>query len=138
MRQSIGLILFTILALNSQAQQEKTTTQKEKKNKGTIYTFVEQPPQFPGNDAALVKFLQKNIVYPKADRDNNVMGKVFIKFVVDEKGRIRDPQVTRGVSETLDAEALRVIKLLPKFIPGKQNGKPVKVYYNIPIVFKLQ
>lgn len=103
-----------------------------------VFTFVEQMPEFPGGDAELIKFLQKNIVYPQMERDNDIQGKVLIRFVVGEDGSVSDVSVVRGVSSGLDKEAQRVVKMLPKFKPGKQQGKAVKVYYNLPVVFKLQ
>ena len=103
-----------------------------------IFTFVEQNPQFPGGDGELMKFLQKNIQYPQMERDNDIQGKVLLRFVVMEDGSVSDVQVIRAVSPGLDKEAVRVVKMLPKFAPGKQQGKPVRVYFNLPVVFRLQ
>jgi len=103
-----------------------------------IFTFVEQNPQFPGGDGELMKFLQKNIQYPQMERDNDIQGKVLLRFVVMEDGSVADVQVVRAVSPGLDKEAVRVVKMLPKFTPGKQQGKPVRVYFNLPVVFRLQ
>lgn len=106
--------------------------------KSDVLTFADQMPEFPGGDAALIKFLQSNIVYPQMERDNDIQGKVLIRFVVGEDGTVSDVSIVRGVSSGLDREAQRVVKMLPKFNPGKRQGKAVKVYYNIPVVFKLQ
>ena len=103
-----------------------------------IFTFVEQNPQYPGGDGELMKFLQKNIQYPQMERDNDIQGKVLLRFVVMEDGSVNDVQVVRAVSPGLDKEAVRVVKMLPKFTPGKQQGKPVRVYFNLPVVFRLQ
>ncbi len=103
-----------------------------------VFTFVEQMPEFPGGEAALVKFLQQNIQYPQMERDNDIQGRVFMRFVVMEDGRVDSVKVMRPISPGLDKEATRVLKLMPNFIPGKQQGKPVRVYYTLPIVFKLQ
>jgi protein TonB len=103
-----------------------------------IFTFVEQNPEFPGGDAELIKFLQKNIQYPQMERDNDIQGKVLLRFVVMEDGSVQDVNVVRSVSPGLDKEAVRVVKMLPKFKPGKQQGKAVRVYFNLPVVFKLQ
>jgi protein TonB len=103
-----------------------------------IFTFVEQMPEFPGGDKGLIKFLQKNIKYPKRDRDLDIQGKVIIRFVVNENGKVTDVCVLRSAEHDLDEEALRVVKQMPKFKPGKQQGRAVKVYYNVPIVFKLK
>jgi protein TonB len=104
---------------------------------GTVFTFVEQLPEFPGGDMGVVKFLSQNVQYPQYERDRDIQGKVLVRFIVMEDGSVSDVTVMRGVSPGLDAEAVRVIKMLPKFKPGMQQGKPVKVYYNIPISFKL-
>jgi TonB family protein len=105
--------------------------------KDSVYTFVEEMPKFPGGDTALRKFLSMNIVYPEKARQNHTEGKVLIKFVVNENGDISNVTVVRGVSPELDAEAVRVIKLLPRFEPAQQNNKLVKAYFNIPMTFKL-
>jgi protein TonB len=103
-----------------------------------VFTFVEQMPEFPGGELELMKFLQKNIQYPQMERDNDIQGKVLLRFVVSEEGAVGDVSVLRGVSPGIDKEAVRVVKSLPKFKPGKQQGKSVKVYYNLPVMFKLQ
>ena len=103
-----------------------------------IFTFVEQNPEFPGGDGELIKFLQKNIQYPQMERDNDIQGKVLLRFVVMEDGSVQDVNVVRSVSPGLDKEAVRVVRMLPKFKPGKQQGKAVRVYFNLPVVFTLQ
>jgi len=105
--------------------------------KALVFSFVEQMPQFPGGEKELMKFLQQNIHYPQSAIDKNISGKVVTRFVVNEDGSVSDEQVLRHVDTAMDAEAIRVLKLLPKFLPGKQQGKAVKVYYNLPMVFKL-
>jgi TonB family protein len=103
-----------------------------------VYNSVEQMPQFPGGEAEMMKFLQSNIQYPVNAAKNNVEGRVILQFVVEKDGQIGEVKVVRSVDPELDAEALRVVKLLPNFIPGRQDGKPVAVWYTIPISFKLQ
>jgi protein TonB len=103
-----------------------------------IFTFVEKVPVFKGGDAALIKFLQKNIIYPNAERLNDIQGKVITRFVVNKNGKVTDVAVIKSSgSDGLDKEAIRVVKKLPKFEPGTQQGKRVRVYYNLPIIFKL-
>jgi len=102
------------------------------------YTIVEQMPEFPGGEAALKKYLNTAIKYPRIATENGVQGKVFVNFVVDKNGSISTVKVLRGVDSALDAEAVRVIKAMPKWIPGKQNGETVRVSYTIPINFVLQ
>ena len=100
--------------------------------------FVETMPEFPGGQSALFMYLQKNIVYPSAASEAGIQGKVYIRFVVDVDGSITQVEVLRGVEKSLDDEALRVVKKMPNWKPGTQGGKPVKVYFNLPISFKLE
>ncbi|MBP6515509.1 MAG: energy transducer TonB, partial [Chitinophagales bacterium] len=108
-----------------------------RKSPPKVFMLVEQMPEFPGGDAALLKFLQNNIQYPSLERDNDIQGRVIVGFTVFEDGTVGDVNVKRGVSKGLDEEAVRVVKKLPNFKPGKQQGKPVNVYYSLPIVYKL-
>ncbi len=108
-----------------------------RKSPPKVFMLVEQMPEFPGGDAALLKFLQNNIQYPSLERDNDIQGRVIVGFTVFEDGTVGDVNVKRGVSKGLDEEAVRVVKKLPNFKPGKQQGKPVSVYYSLPIVYKL-
>ncbi len=95
-------------------------------------------PQFPGGEQALFKFLNENIKYPVIAQENGIQGRVICQFVVNTDGSIVDIQVVRGVDPSLDKEAVRVIQSMPKWIPGKQRGKPVRVRFTLPINFKLQ
>jgi protein TonB len=103
-----------------------------------VYVAVEQMPEYPGGVAALQKFFQKEIKYPEIARKAGVEGKVFVQFVVGNDGAIRDIEVVRGIGGGCDEEAIRVIKAMPKWIPGKQNGRPVSVRFALPVVFKLK
>ena len=103
-----------------------------------VFTVVEQMPQFPGGEQALMKYLQSHINYPPMAAENNVQGKVVVQFVVDKTGRVGEVKVVRSVDKDLDREAARVCKSLPKFTPGRQNGHPVSVWYTLPVFFKLQ
>lgn len=106
----------------------------------TIYTIaiVEQVPSFPGGESAMYEWLSKNINYPVIAQENNIQGRVVMQFVVGRNGEIEDVVVLRGVDSSLDKEALRVIKAMPRWIPGKQGGNAVKVKYTLPVQFKLQ
>ena len=95
-------------------------------------------PQFPGGDAELMKFLRDNIVYPAMAQENNVQGKVIVQFVVTKTGDIGEVKVVKSVDRDLDNEAVRLVKKLPKFIPGRMNGQAVNVWYTLPVQFKLQ
>lgn len=103
-----------------------------------VFTVVEQQPEFPGGIAEMYKFLSKNIKYPSAASRANVQGKVFLTFVVNTDGSIQDVQVLKGLGFGTDEEAIRVVKTMPKWKPGKQSGRPVRVKYNLPINFQLE
>ncbi len=103
-----------------------------------IFEAVEQMPTFPGGEAALYKFLSDNINYPAAAAEEGVSGRVVVRFVVTKTGGIDQVTIARGKHPALDKEAMRVVKKLPKFIPGKQNGENVNVWYTLPVNFKLQ
>jgi len=103
-----------------------------------IFTPVEANVEFPGGEAALLRFIAQNTNYPQICIDNNIEGKVFVDFVVDKKGCVTNAKIKRGVDQALDAEALRVVNSLLDFIPGKQREKPVKVTMTVTINFKLE
>ena len=104
----------------------------------TIFTVVENDPEFPGGMEALYKYLAQNIKYPQLARDNNITGKVYVTFVVERDGSIANPKVLRDIGGGCGAEAIRVIKSMPKWTPGKQRGKAVRVQFNLPVNFSLQ
>lgn len=104
-----------------------------------VFTLVEEMPEFSGGQSEMVKFIQTNLVYPKKGQKKGWEGKVFLKFIIDETGKVVDPKVLKSTGhQILDDEALRVISLMPNWKPGKQNGKEVRVYYNLPINFTLR
>jgi periplasmic protein TonB len=103
-----------------------------------VYDFVAQKPEFPDGDKALFKFLGENIKYPAIARENGIEGRVIVKFVVSRDGSIQNASVVRGIGGGCDEEALRVVKSMPKWKPGKNNGKPVNVTYTLPVSFKLE
>ncbi|MFN8430193.1 MAG: TonB family protein [Spirosomataceae bacterium] len=109
----------------------------EKPVEEEIFTAVEQQPDFPGGTTAMYKFLGDNIKYPAAAQRANVSGRVFVKFVVEKDGSIGAVEVLKGIGFGCDEEAIRVIKSMPKWNPGRQNGKNVRVFYNMPVVYKL-
>ncbi|MCQ2131882.1 MAG: energy transducer TonB [Bacteroidaceae bacterium] len=102
-----------------------------------IFQVVEQMPQFPGGDAALMQYLSKNIKYPASAQENNIQGRAIIEFVVNKDGSIVDPKVVKSLDKACDQEAMRVIKAMPKWKPGMQRGKPVRVKYTVPVAFRL-
>lgn len=103
-----------------------------------VFDVVEQMPSFPGGPSALMEWLSNNVKYPVVAQENNVQGRVVVSFVVERDGSITDVKVVRGVDPSLDKEASRVVRAMPRWIPGKQNGSAVRVKYNVPVAFRLQ
>lgn len=108
----------------------------EEENK--VFDIVEQQPLFPGGPAALMKYLSENTKYPVVAQENGVQGRVTVQFVVEKDGSISDVHVLRGVDPSLDKEAVRVVKSMPRWTPGKQNGITVRVNYRVPVLFRLE
>ena len=108
----------------------------EEENK--VFDIVEQQPMFPGGQTALMKYLSEHTKYPVVAQENGVQGRVTIQFVVEKDGSISDVHVLRGVDPSLDKEAVRVVKSMPRWTPGKQNGINVRVNYRVPVLFRLQ
>ena len=136
-----GVIILggtTVVSAQSGSSQTDSTLAPVDPEEDRIFTAVEQQPQFPGGDKEMLKFLAKTIRYPENSKDNGVMGTVYLTYVVTKAGKVEDVKVARGVAADLDAEAVRVVKLMPDWSPGKMNGKPVNVLYNHPIRFVLK
>jgi periplasmic protein TonB len=102
------------------------------------FTFVEEPPMFPGGNSALLKFIAENTIYPAEALENGIQGKVFIKFAVSSDGSVKRLEIMRSVHPLLDEEAKRVVSTLPKWKPGRQNGKPVPVWFSVPVTFEIR
>ncbi len=103
-----------------------------------IFTVVEEQPGYPGGEESRIRFLQENIKYPEEAKELGIQGKVFVTFVVEADGSITDVRVLRGIGGGCDEEALRVVRSMPRWVPGKQRGVPVRVQFNLPIKFTLQ
>ncbi|MBR8703663.1 energy transducer TonB [Porphyromonas levii] len=103
-----------------------------------IFEYLEEMPEFPGGQAAMMKWLSKNIQYPPIAAENNIQGRVMVSFVVEPDGSISNVQIARGVDSNLDKEAIRVVKQMPKWKPGMQTGKPVRARFTLPVQFRLQ
>lgn len=112
--------------------QEETVVEEE------IFTVVENEPEFPGGMEALYKYLGESIKYPQVAKENNITGKVYVTFVVEKDGSIANPRVLRDIGGGCGQEAIRVVKAMPKWKPGKQRGKAVRVQFNLPVSFNLQ
>ncbi len=112
-------------------------SKEEEAEEVQIFTVVESMPGFPGGEAARIEYLNENIKYPQMARESGIQGRVFVTFVVERNGSVTDVKVLRGIGGGCDEEAIRVIQNMPKWEPGKQRGKPVRVQFNMPILFKL-
>lgn len=115
-----------------------TQAKEEEVEEAEVFFIVEEMPEFPGGDIALRKYIANSLNYPVIAQENGVQGKVYVSFVVDQDGSISNAKVARSVDPSLDKEALRVVNSLPKWKPGKQRGKPVRVSFTVPINFVLQ
>ncbi|HEY5469626.1 MAG TPA: TonB family protein [Bacteroidales bacterium] len=104
----------------------------------TPFVVVEEMPMFPGGDPALLTYISQNTVYPEVAKENNIQGRVIVRFCVTSKGGVSQVSILKGVDPELDKEAIRVVNTLPAFKPGKQGGKPVPVWYMVPITFTLK
>jgi protein TonB len=111
---------------------------QEEDTEATVFVVVEEMPMFPGGDTELLKYISEHTNYPEVAKENNIQGKVIIRFCVTSKGGVSQVSVLKGVDPELDAEAIRVVNTLPAFKPGKQGGKPVPVWYMVPITFTLK
>ena len=120
------------------AVMQVASAKEEEKEDTPVFFIVEEMPEFPGGQLALRTFIAQSIKYPVIAQENGIQGKVFVNFVVAKDGSITNAKIFRGVDPSLDKEALRVVNSLPKWKPGKQGGKPVRVSYTVPINFVLQ
>lgn len=116
---------------------EEKPVEKPKEEGPLSVAMVEQKPSFPGGESAMYKWLQDNIIYPAAASEEGVQGKVTVQFIVEKDGSITHVKVVRGKHPALDAEAARVIRKMPRWTPGRNNGQPVRVTYHLPVQFKL-
>ena len=113
-----------------------TSTAQTKKN-NMVFDVVEVMPQFPGGQIAMLQYLMKNIKYPEQAVKEGIQGRVTVRFIVEKDGSISDVKPVLSVHPLLNKEAVRVVESMPKWTPGKQNGKPVRVRFNLPVMFKL-
>ena len=132
-KQFLLLVALFAFLLNVNAQNNVSKNDESTR----LYQVVEQMPEFPGGQKALLKFLQNNVRYPTVAYTNKIQGKTVVSFVVEPDGSVDNVEVAKGVAKILDDEAIRVVSMSPKWKPGKIGGKPVRVKYNLPITFKL-
>ena len=110
----------------------------ERKDTINVYDCVEQMPSFPGGSQKLKEFIEENLRYPKELEESCVQGRVIVRFIVERNGKLSNVKVVKSVHPVLDKEALRIVKLMPRWIPGRQNGITVRVKFYIPIIFRLK
>lgn len=127
-----------ILKVTQRVETEPVKAEPKPEVENKVFDVVEQMPSFPGGSSALMQYLSSNIKYPVVAQENGVQGRVVVSFVVERDGSITDVQVARSVDPSLDREAQRVVRNMPRWIPGKQNGQAVRVKYNVPVAFRLQ
>ncbi|MCD7973870.1 MAG: energy transducer TonB [Candidatus Azobacteroides sp.] len=113
------------------------TIKSESKEQAMPFEEVTSTPEFPGGKDSLLKYLSHNLIYPAIAVENKIQGKVVVSFVVKKDGTIDDIKIVRGIDPSCDKEALRIVKRMPAWIPGKENGEAVNVHYTLPIVFKM-
>ena len=126
----------TVLMVKDTITQSEPPKHVEEKNK--VFYFVEQMPSFPGGTVQLMKWLAEHLQYPAGALKTGVQGRVIIRFIVERDGSITDANVVRSVDSLLDKEAVRVVSNMPKWIPGKQHGVPVRVEYHVPVTFRFK
>lgn len=124
-------------AISDNDSLSQTSVKQQEEGNSEIFIQVEQQPQFPGGDAALMKFIKENLCFPSTLAENCVQGRVTLSFIIEEDGTISDIKCMRSPHDDLTKEAIRVVKLMPKWLPGKQNGKVVRVKYVLPVTFRL-
>lgn len=136
---SLFICLFLTIIVSAQSNSKrKNTTKSSKDTSSLIFNSVEQMPEFEGGQNALMQYLSSNIKYPSKARENNIEGRVVVRFVVCTDGSLCNEEIVRSVDSSMDQEVIRVVKAMPNWKPAKQNGQLVKAYFTLPVSFKLQ
>ena len=125
------LAILLMVNTNAMAQSKKIANDK-------VLEKAEVMPQFPGGDQAMMKFVSENVQYPEEAKEKEISGRVMVGFIVEKDGSISDVKVVKGIGGGCNEEAVRVVKAMPKWKPGKEKGKPVRVHFTMPFTFKLQ
>ncbi len=137
----VPLLLCLLFCFNKSLSAQSAVAQdlllREPKQTGEIYTVVEKQPTFPGGPSALQDYIRRNQIYPEAAKKANISGRVFVAFIVNTDGSIQNVDLLKGIGMGCDEEAIRLVKRMPKWIPGKLDSKIVRVKYNLPIAFDL-
>ena len=134
MKKQILMSMIAVFCFMTVSAQKTVVSEKDKK----VYDVVEQLPEYPGGMPAMIDFLQTNMKYPKDAEKQKVEGRVLVMFIVETDGSVSDVKVARNVFPSLDEEAVRVVEAMPKWIPGKEKGKAVRVKFTLPVVFRLR
>lgn len=146
MKSLLILIIFTPALIYAQQSEQGTLVLRKKHPNvelmseaidGEVFTIVENMPEFPGGRNALLNYMSENIKYPNEAKNKNISGKVYVQFVVKSDGTIDNVRVLQGKNKLLDQEAIRVVKSMPNWTPGRQSGRTVDVVYNLPVTFIL-
>lgn len=133
------VVLLLMAPFSLKAQEDIQVRDPEPiRSGGEVFQMVEEQPQFPGGMSALMKFLANEIKYPEAAREEAAQGRVYLSFVVERDGSIADVRVMRGVHPALDQEAMRAVRAMPQWAPGRQQGQVVRTRYTLPVAFQLQ
>ena len=128
------LSVLAILLISSTT----VTAQNKKTSNDKVFEKVEDMPEFPGGEKAMMDFVAQNVQYPKEAMEKEISGRVLVGFIVEKDGSISETEIVKGIGGGCDEEAVRVVKAMPKWKPGKQKGKPVRVHFMLPLTFKLQ
>ena len=138
MLKYICLFITCLFSGQLMAQMDTSYTHYTDDQWGEVYNYVETMPEFPGGDIEFKNFIRKNVKYPEYARDANIQGKVFASFIITKTGEVADIKIVRGLGYGLDEEVIRVLKRMPTWKPGTQNGLAVNVKFQLPVSFKLQ
>lgn len=130
---TLALLLFSM----GYSQQADSTVKDSSARSQEIFEVVENPPEFPGGNGALFAYISNNLVYPESARKDGVEGRVVVSFVVNEQGAVTDLKVEKGLTPECDEAALNVVRNMPNWIPATHRGKPVKVKFRLPVLFRL-
>lgn len=133
----ISIIAGSVSAFAQNGETQVVDVTKTRVEGDVVLTSVEQMPSFPGGMSGLMDYLKTQVIYPEQAKKENVQGKVIVKFVVSKSGKVTNVQLLRDIGAGCGAEAVRVVKAMPDWKPGLQNGKPVNVYFTLPVSFKL-
>jgi protein TonB len=131
------LILLLIFIANKSNASNFILSDSTIKSDSSNLVYKEEPPEFPGGIKKLMKYIENNLIYPEAAYKKNIQGVVKVSFIVEKDGSVSNPTIISGIGYGCDEEAVRIIASLPRFIPGKQNGNPVRVQYNVPIIYNI-